>query len=184
HARMAMLRGEQADDGLKQRFLDALAALIRDAMQESGGDAAVQALVLRHQSKAVREYAGLATHAAQQRRYIDALVNAVAHPAKLERMSPGGLRDMLMQLHAATSASDWSKVNDTVQELLADPAAVHDDSRHATLLRLAEHTALKHLSRMEELEADPAIHRYHRSEERRVGKECRSRWAECRSTDK
>src|SRR5690606_21410629 len=69
HARMAMLRGEQADDGLKQRFLDALAALIRDAMQESGGDAAVQALVLRHQSKAVREYAGLATHAAQQRRY-------------------------------------------------------------------------------------------------------------------
>ena len=161
HARVAMLRKEQPDETLKQRFIDALAALIRDAMHETGGDAAVQALVLRHQSKEVREYAGLATHAAQQRRYIDALVNAVAHPAKLARMSLRSPRDLLTQLQEAATDSKWQKVSDLVRQLLSEPAAKHDENLQATLTRLCDHPALKHLIRMRELESDPAIHRYH-----------------------
>lgn len=105
--RVALAAGESPDEWLKQRFLDALDRLIREALRPARGDTTFHAMVLRHRTPVVREYASLAAHANQDRRAIHAAVNAAAHPAKRQRMSAGALRDALTQLHALANAQDW-----------------------------------------------------------------------------
>jgi len=105
--RVALAAGENPDDRLKQRFLDALDRLIREALRPARGDTTFHAMVLRHRTPVVREYASLAAHANQDRRAIHAAVNAAAHPAKRQRMPAGALRDALTQLHALANAQDW-----------------------------------------------------------------------------
>src|SRR3546814_16111503 len=54
----AAAAGEVAPDAaLKRRFIQALARMICDAMHPESGDPAFQAIVLRHRSIQVREYA-------------------------------------------------------------------------------------------------------------------------------
>jgi len=159
-ARVALLRGEDPNGELKDRFVEALAGLIHDAMNEPGGDPAVQALVLRHRSPVVSEFAALIPQASQQRRHIDTLVNAIAHPAKVDRLSDAPLRAHLLRLHQLAGESDWEGTAAMSRRVLSDFAAEMDESRRGSLQRLVEHQALRHLTRITELEADPDVQRY------------------------
>src|SRR3546814_9619600 len=80
---------------LTLRFIQALARMICDAMHPEAGDPAFQAIVLRHRSIQVREYASLQAHADQDRRKVRTVVNAIAHPAKQQRIPPGRPRESL-----------------------------------------------------------------------------------------
>ena len=92
-ARRMRSDGRTPDAALRQRFIDALARMIRDAMDTHAGDPAFQAAVLRHDAPSVREYASLSAHAEQDRRALHSAVNAIAHPAKLERSARPRQRD-------------------------------------------------------------------------------------------
>src|SRR3546814_18059819 len=105
----AAAAGEVAPDAaLKRRFIQALARMICDAMHPESGDPAFQAIVLRHRSIQVREYASLQAHADQDRRKVSTVVNAIAHPAKQQRIPPGRPRESMAQLHRLADAASWS----------------------------------------------------------------------------
>lgn len=170
HARMALARGETPEDAVQTLFLDALADLIGEAMRplkahdddiaESGGDPAFQAMVLRHRSAVVREYASLSAHAERDRRAIRAAVNALAHPAKTQRRSPGPAREALLALHAAGEAGDWARVSDVVAPLRELPDVRAEPPLLRGLERLADDSALERLRRLDALSSDALVARY------------------------
>ncbi|WP_144636763.1 3-deoxy-D-arabino-heptulosonate 7-phosphate synthase [Bordetella genomosp. 13] len=157
-ARQAVERGLAPDDGLRPVFIDALAALIQEAMRARQGDPAFQAMVLRHRTDAVREYASLAAHAESDRRTVRAAVNAVAHPAKLERLPSGPVRGGLHALQAATAAGHWPRGRDAARRLSALPALPDEAARGVD--RLLRSAALDRLERLDALAADAAVRDY------------------------
>lgn len=163
-ARQALASGDTPSDSIQQDFVDALAQLIHEAMRPDHGDPAIQAMVLRHQAPQVREYASLSADAEADRRDVVAAVNAIAHPAKLERMQPGPLREALTQLQAAATAASWQALSQAAARLAAMPDADNDAARSISLsrslTRLREGAALDRLKRLDDLALDPQVRRY------------------------
>ncbi|SHI31041.1 3-deoxy-D-arabino-heptulosonate 7-phosphate synthase [Pollutimonas bauzanensis] len=159
-ARGAVARGEAPDAALKRLFIDALARMIHDAMRAESGDHAFQAMVLRHRAVQVREYASLSAHADQDRRLILAGVNAMAHPAKRQRILPGRQREALARLHACASSASWSELSDTARRLLLTPEFANGSPFERGLTRLVDSPALERLRRLEALTPDELVRQY------------------------
>jgi hypothetical protein len=159
-ARIAVHGGHEPDPAHRRQFLDALARMIAEGMRADGGDPAFQAMVLRHRTPHVREYASLAAHAEQDRRVVLATVNAIAHPAKLARVEPGLQRDALMQLQTHAAAAAWTALADCARHLVRDAAQQHDAGRTRSLLRLADGPELARLQRMSMLASDALVQQY------------------------
>src|SRR5690554_6872793 len=87
-ARQSMTRGDEPGAALKHRFVQTLAQMIRDAMRTDSGDPAFQAMVLCHRDALVREYRLLSEQAAQDRRAIRGIIDAIAHPGKQQQRLP------------------------------------------------------------------------------------------------
>ncbi|OXH85727.1 3-deoxy-D-arabino-heptulosonate 7-phosphate synthase, partial [Burkholderia multivorans] len=79
-ARVALAAHTAPEAALQDRFVAALARMIRDAVDPHMGDPAFQAAVLRHDAPSVRDYAALSAHADQDRRALRSTVNTLAHP--------------------------------------------------------------------------------------------------------
>ncbi|MDR5760081.1 3-deoxy-D-arabino-heptulosonate 7-phosphate synthase [Caballeronia sp. LZ035] len=159
-ARAASARGEAPDAACRLRFLHTLAGLIHDAMHPDSGDAAFQAMVLRHRTAWVGEYASLLTHAAEDRRRMSTDVAAIAHPAKLDRAPASVRRSVLARLHAAASGARPADVRDAVQALLALSDVATDASLREALERLQHGAPLERLCRLEALEQDERVRGY------------------------
>ncbi|WP_431257846.1 3-deoxy-D-arabino-heptulosonate 7-phosphate synthase [Roseateles chitinivorans] len=192
-ARTALASGNAPADDARTLFVDALARLIGHAMRPltaqgkegdgdgdaggdnneggpapaGGGDPAFQAMVLRHRSPVVREYASLSAHAERDRRAVRTAVNALAHPKKTQRRAAGPTRDALLALHAAAGAGDWARVSDVLVPL-HDGADTHaEPSLHRGLARLIDEPALTRLRRLDALSPDVLVARYRALWERR-----------------
>lgn len=159
-ARRAQAAGEAPDAGLEHSFIDAIAALIRDALQEESGDPAFQAMALKHGSPTVREHAALSSRLQHDRRRVHNLVNAFAHPAKLQRLPPGVQRSTLAQLHAAVSASAWPAVLEAINHLLAMQVPRSDTGLTESLKQLKEEPALQRLQQLEALQTHEEVQQY------------------------
>jgi hypothetical protein len=159
-ARGAMAHGEVPGAALKRLFIEALAHMIREAMRAESGDPVFQAMVLRHRAAPVREYASLSAHADQDRRAVHAAVNAIAHPAKQERILPGWEREALGQLHALASSSSWSGLYDTVRRLVGMPEIANESTFERGLTRLLDSSALGRLRRLDALASDGLVRQY------------------------
>lgn len=157
HARRALAAGSAPPPGIRRTFLDALARLIREALSEEYGDPVFQAMLLRHRIPRVREYASLSAGAAQDRREVVAAVNAISHPAKLERMPPGPARDVRARLQEAVAAHDWAQLEQAARSLLDSPAIPEEAS---AVSRLGDSAALDRLLRLDALAADGNVRRY------------------------
>ncbi|MBB3259183.1 hypothetical protein F4827_004057 [Paraburkholderia bannensis] len=159
-ARKAVASAHVPEAALERLFVDALAQTIRQAMREEGGDAMLQATVLRHREAQVREYAELAASADQDRRTIHASVNAIAHPAKLERQPPGAQREALTRLQAAASAAAWSDLKRELDALHASPEIAASPALARDIAKLAAQPALAHLLRLDTLAANERVRQY------------------------
>lgn len=157
--RMSMARGIAPGPEQQCLFTRALADLIHEALRPTGGDAAFQAILLRHHAPQVQEYASLSAHIDQDRRTIHAIVNAIAHPAKLQRRQVDAHRDQLARLHALKDAADWSALADTARRLVE--GGVQDDARVAQgLARLLASDELDRLQRVAALGSDIEVQQY------------------------
>ncbi|MFY3552416.1 3-deoxy-D-arabino-heptulosonate 7-phosphate synthase [Achromobacter insolitus] len=159
-ARLSLEAGGTPPPALKHAFLDALERLIRDALREPDGDPVFQAMLLRHRLASVREYASLSARAAQDRREIIAAANAIAHPAKVERMPAGPAREAMAALHAAAVSESWTTLPAAARHLLALSSATGQPSAAAALDRLPASPALERLRRLDELAAEDEVRRY------------------------
>jgi hypothetical protein len=134
--------------------------MIHDAMHAECGDPVFQAMVLRHRAVQVREYAALSAHANQDRRLIHTAVNAIAHPAKLQRIPPGPQREALAQLHASASSASWSDLADTAGRLLLIPEIANEPVLERSLTRLLDSPALERLRRLNALACNKLVLQY------------------------
>lgn len=157
--RVALAHGE-TPHAQKPVFIDALAALISDAMRRQNGDPVFQAMALRHRAASVRDYATLAAGRKSDVRTLRGHVNAIAHPARLMPLAPGGLRDALAQLHAQAEAAAWAEVADTTQRMLATAGAVPASDVKNRLTALISSPALPRLMRLQHLETDEDVQQY------------------------
>lgn len=151
-------RGQAPDAALKQTFTQALARLIQEAMRAEQGDPGVQAMALRHRSVPVREYALLAAQAEADRRAVHAVVNAIAHPAKLERLPPGPMREGLRALQGALAQRRWDGVREAARHLAGLPDVPGEVL--PGLDRLLDTPALDHLRRQDALTAEADVREY------------------------
>ncbi|EEA03842.1 conserved hypothetical protein [Burkholderia sp. H160] len=159
-AREANARGEAPHAANRRLFIETLARMIRDAMREEAGDPVFQAMLLRHRNAVVREYASLAAHASVDRRLIHAAVNAIAHPAKQERLLPGPQRDALARLHALAFAEAWPALAEAVQRCIETPQIAHEAALQRGLAQLLESDALHRLLRLDALTSDERVRHY------------------------
>lgn len=159
-AREALARDEAPDASLKHLFIESLAQLIRDAMRAEGGDPAFEAMVLRHRFASVREYASLSARSDQDRRSVYAVVNAIAHPAKLQRIAVEQQRNALAELHASASSASWSKLCDAAQRLLSMSEIANEPALGRGLAQLQDSPALGRLRLMEVLASDKIVQHY------------------------
>jgi hypothetical protein len=159
-ARATVASEAAPDAALKHRFVEALACMIRAAMNPESGDPAFQAIVLRDRHAQVREYASLSTHAGQDRRRLHTLVNAIAHPAKQQRTPPGALREVLARLHGFTSAESWLELSAVAQAALSSPEIANEPLFQRGLAKLLDDPALNRLLRQQALKSDVLVHRY------------------------
>jgi hypothetical protein len=159
-ARVAVAGKAAPDAALKHRFLEALACLIRDAVHSERGDPAFQAIVLRHRAVQVREYASLSARAAQDRRRVSSLVNAIAHPAKQQRVPPGRQRAALAELHEFASTESWTGLAATAQAALGLPEIANETRLKRGLAQLPDDPALTRLLRLHALTSDKLVQRY------------------------
>lgn len=166
-ARRMLADGRTPEPALQRRFVDALAQMIRDAMDARAGDPAFRAAMLRHGAPSVREYASLSAHADQDRRALRAAVNAIAHPAKLERHAQAWQRDALARLHAAAAAARWAELDSTLQQLLALPETATDAAFERNVAELKDSPALERLLRVDALASDAQVEQYRALWERR-----------------
>ena len=162
HARAALAAGSAPAEDTRRGFIDALSRLIHGALR---ADPAFQAMVLRHRSPQVREYASLCAHASPDHRSVRTVVDALAHPGKRRGMPDGPLRDALAQLHAAAAAGDWSTLAHEAARLLATLAPRDDAGSNSSpltngLQRLLDDPALARLRRLDGLASDPLAQRY------------------------
>lgn len=159
-ARAALAAGEPVAPALRRSFIDALARMIREAVDRRSGDPAFQAAVLRHDAARVREYASLSAHAEQDRRTLRSTVNSLAHPAKRERLAHAWQRDTLAELHAAAFAGTWAGFRDTLQRLRMRAEMAADAAFARELDKLTSSAALERLLRIDALAADPQVCEY------------------------
>ncbi|HUH61275.1 MAG TPA: 3-deoxy-D-arabino-heptulosonate 7-phosphate synthase [Candidimonas sp.] len=159
-ARLIMVRGDVPDAALQGLFTEALAQMIHEAMRAESGDPAFQAMVLRHRVAQVREYASLAAHVEQDRRLVQATVNAIAHPAKQARIQPGRQREALARLHAAAATASWSEVFEAMRCLLDMPEIANESPVQRGLHRLLDNPALGRLRRLDTLASDELVRQY------------------------
>ncbi|NML32292.1 3-deoxy-D-arabino-heptulosonate 7-phosphate synthase [Paraburkholderia antibiotica] len=156
----AKSRGEAPDAANAQHFTDALAQVIREALRHKAGDPAFQALLMRHRSDVVREYASLSAQASHDRRQIHATVNTIAHPAKQERLGAGPQRDALARLHASAFADAWAQLDTAVQACLDTTAITHDATLRRGLAQLRDSAELQRLQRLHTLASDQRVRDY------------------------
>ncbi|TWG88571.1 hypothetical protein L602_001100000030 [Cupriavidus gilardii J11] len=178
-AREAFARGEPPGEAPKRLFVQALAQLIGEAMRPDGGDAALQAMVLRHRAAPVSEYAALGEHAGQDRRAVHGVVDAIGHRVGQHGMPPGTDPERLRGLLACASSSSWSALYDTARDLLAMPQIAGASSIGPDLARLLDSPALERLRRMERLSSAPLVIEYLRLRERhgaRPGSQTAAAW--------
>ena len=174
-ARVTLEQGQQPAAALKAQFTSALATLIEDALHETDGDPAFQAMVLKHQSKDVAEYAALSSQLANDRRRVHGWVNQVAHPAKLarrpaktSRATQHVEREALQRLHRAAGESAWPAVADIIKGVVNSDAGSHNaDAPHVSeteslLRRILESRELARLQRVQALASRPAVRHYQR----------------------
>lgn len=159
-ARAALALGSGPDPSLKGVFLDALAQMIHEAMRAEQGDPAFQAMVLRFRAPQVREFASLSAHAERDRRQVRTAVASVAHPAKLQRLSPGPQREALARLHALASSACWPELADTGKQMLGMPGVSEEPSLARSLRQLVEDGALERLQRLAVLASDEQVRQY------------------------
>lgn len=159
-ARLAKARGDVPDEALKRHFMETLGRMIHEAMREDRGDPAFQAMVLRHRTAQVREYASLSAHAARDRRSVHATVNAIAHPGKQHRLPQGPLRDALAQLHAAAASASWSALHETANHLLEISGTARESPIAPGLAQLLDSPALGRLQRLEALASEERVLEY------------------------
>lgn len=157
-ARSALERGQAPGEDVRQRFLDALALLVREALREVGGDPVYQATVLARRAPQVQEYLALQTHSEGDHRTVRAGVNGVAHPARRQHSAPGPQQEGLALLHAQATSAQWAALAGTARHLIADPAA--GPLLHSALVRLLEGPALARLQRATLLESDAQVQAY------------------------
>lgn len=159
-ARRALEAGKQPEATLQPRFIEAMVALIHEAIQPAAGDPGFQALALRHRSAPVREYLELSAQQQRDRRRIHNLVNAVAHPGKLRHMPTGSKRDTLERLQQAATHGDWPAML-AAAELLEAMPDIHANAGLAhTVHQLRDEPALLRLRGLERLLHHPDIQRY------------------------
>jgi hypothetical protein len=159
-ARSAVASDEAPPAPVKRRFVEALARLIHEAVRTQSGDPVFQAIVLRHRAAQVQEYASLSAHAEQDRRLIHTAVNAIAHPAKQQRILPGPQREALTQLHAYACSSSWSELHDAARRLRGMPEIANEPSVERGLARLLDSHALERLQRLDALASDELVRQY------------------------
>lgn len=159
-ARQTIADGGAPDAKLAGAFTEALAGLIREAMRPAAGDPVIQAMMLGHRHAHVREYASLFAWAGQDRRQVRAAVDAVAHPARLQRMPDGPARQALAQWRAAAARQSWRDVQMGLPRLLAMPEIASGSPLQIGLARLLDNPALVRLQRLDALGSDEAVRRY------------------------
>lgn len=159
-ARQTIADGGEPDARLAGVFTEALAGLIREAMRPGAGDPVIQAMVIEHRHAHVREYAALSMRADQDRRQVRAAVDAVAHPARLQRMPDGPARQALAQWRAAAARQSWCDVQVGLPRLLAMPEIASGSPLQIGLARLLDNPALVRLQRLDALGSDDVVRRY------------------------
>ncbi|MBN9477163.1 MAG: 3-deoxy-D-arabino-heptulosonate 7-phosphate synthase [Bordetella sp. SCN 67-23] len=159
-ARQAVVRGDRPDTKLARAFTEALARLIGEAVHPGTGDPVIQAMVLRHRHAHVREYASLVARAGQDRRQVRTAVDAVAHPARLQRMPDGPVREALAQWRAAAFRESWRDVHMALPHLLAMPDIAGGTPFQTSLARLLDNPALARLQRLDALASDELVRHY------------------------
>ena len=151
----------QAPDGaVRHAFIDALAALIDEALRPDAGDPVFQGALQEYRHPVVREYLELRRQETADQRQLRTAINTVAHPAKPPRLAPGAGRESLARLHAEVSSGSWQQAAQTAQALLNLPQ-VHTDADLASALRaLLDAPALARLQRLDALASDPRVRQY------------------------
>jgi hypothetical protein len=117
-ARAALARGDAPAPAIREAFIGGLARMIREALRDDSSAPVFQAMLLRHRTPVIREYASLAAHAERDRRVIHAAVNAIAHPAKQQREASEPRREALARLHASASSEAWSALDEIARRLI------------------------------------------------------------------
>lgn len=160
NARLALAQGRSPVAESKRQFVDGLARMIHDAMQDEGGDPVFQAMVLRHRQASVREFASLSAHAESDLRAVHAAVNRIAHPAKQQREPPGPRRDALIRLHALAAAASWQELQHAAQQFLQMPVIADEAGSRRTLEFLANSAEVRQLQRLAVLCSNPLVLQY------------------------
>lgn len=159
-ARLAVVREEAPNEAVKRLFIDALVQMIHEAMHAKSGDFAFQAMVLQHTAAQVREYASLSAQAAQDHRLVLASINAIAHPAKLQRLPAGPQREALSTLQAFASSAAWSELAETARRILPMPEFANNPTLEHSLTLLLDSAALRRLRRLDVLASDELVMQY------------------------
>ncbi|MBA2676087.1 MAG: hypothetical protein H0U68_20735, partial [Ramlibacter sp.] len=145
-ARTGQLRQSPPSPDIRALFTRSLEHLIHAALAADGGDPAFQAMVLRTSDPEVEAYVRLRKQAAADRRAVRALVNNLAHPARLRAVPTGPLHDALAQLHGFSVAEAWAEVADILGLLLVEPF-MRGDALRDTLQAALANEALQRLLR-------------------------------------
>ncbi|WP_244816375.1 3-deoxy-D-arabino-heptulosonate 7-phosphate synthase [Caballeronia sp. Lep1P3] len=145
---------------LNHDFCESLARLIEAVVHPQTGEAVYQAAILRYREATVREYAALSSHAERDRRLIHAAFNTIAHPARLQRMAAGTLREALTRLYASAMSSSWIEFEDGARRLLEASASDGEAPVRQRIQRLLDSEPLTRLQRLQALEADQLVRRY------------------------
>lgn len=169
HARRAVAEGRLPEPEWQTIFVNALEKMIREAMHPESGDPAIQAMVLRYHDPVIREYASLAAHAHADRRRVQRLVNAAAHPAKLKQ-HPAHRAAFLASLHTFAESENWAALADA----LGQPP--DDASLPKRLTTLSDSPFLHRLQRLDALSEHNAVQRY-KTVRAQIGPKARSEHA-------
>lgn len=148
-AREAALGIAPLPGGVPDLFLRRLADLVRESLGRPG-DPSFQARVLQAGEPEVAEFIRLSTGLRADARTVREAVDAVAHPAKLERASAGATHHDLARLHALSRAGAWDALHEALSRC---PSGLEPESHRwaPALSRLRRHTTLQHT---------PAVQRY------------------------
>ena len=138
-------------------FIDALARVVDEALQQ---DPVYQALLLRQSASEVAEYVSLAGGVKQDRRTVRSIVNAAAHPARLQPGTDETSRAALARLHTAAGEEDWLTLHHALAAVLAMPASEAITAPLPALQGLQEDAAFARLRRFAALAAHPRVQAY------------------------
>ncbi|MFJ1301815.1 3-deoxy-D-arabino-heptulosonate 7-phosphate synthase [Pseudomonadota bacterium AL_CKDN230030165-1A_HGKHYDSX7] len=141
----------------ERAFMDALARVVDEALQQ---DPVFQALLLRQGCAEVAEYVSLAGGVKQDRRSVRSVVNAAAHPARLQRSTDETGRAALARLHSAAGKEDWLTLHNALAAVLAMPASEAITPPLPALQGLQEDPAFTRLRRFATLASYPRVQAY------------------------